>query len=242
MRRAGSRKANAAGSYRLQEAVPWRTSCEDRTRRGGFFDTVHTEDIGNTLYRRHGVQFFKKIMKKRFFLVVSLFGLFVPSLHAQTVFSSRYTNLKKECKYPQAKAEESDGDAPLLCPDFQDYAVSINWSATSGCLCITRIGPPKDQYETALPSIACDRGTAIAERTLEWRLADGTPFAVIIRHSEWDERDVNPKKIGESLVVKGLTGFESISESIDTAKEPRANEIAREQADAGYKKIKLQSH
>ena len=55
----------------------------------------------------------------------------------------------------------------------------------------------------------------MTERKLEWRLANGQPFAVIVRYTDWDTRDVNPKDLGERLAVKGLTGFESINAFID---------------------------
>jgi hypothetical protein len=153
------------------------------------------------------------------------------------VFSSRYTSIRKDCKYAETgKHDVEGGDIPWTCPAFRDYQATVSWSALQGCLFIQRIGPVKDKYETMLPAIACDRGTAMTARMLEWRLADGRPFAVIVRRSEWDERQSDhPKRIGESLVVKGLTGFESINTSVDTTKESRANQVARQRADDGYR-------
>jgi hypothetical protein len=155
------------------------------------------------------------------------------------LFSSHYTNIQKECKDAETgKDDAGAGDILGTCPAFHDYQATINWSAAHGCLFIQRLGPPRDQDDIALPAIACDRGAAITERMLEWRSANGQPFAVIVRHSDWDERDsAHPKHIGKSLVVRGLTGFESINTSVDTRKEPRANEIARARADDGYRQI-----
>jgi hypothetical protein len=155
------------------------------------------------------------------------------------LFSSHYTNIQKECKDAETgKDDAGAGDILGTCPAFHDYQATINWSAAHGCLFIQRLGPPRDQDDIALPAIACDRGAAITERMLEWRSANGQPFAVIVRHSDWDERDsAHPKHIGQRLVVRGLRGFESINTSVDTRKEPRANEIARARADDGYRQI-----
>jgi hypothetical protein len=78
------------------------------------------------------------------------------------------------------------------------------------------------------------------QKTVEWRLADGKPFAVIMRVYEYagDDMCSNGGKIkGESLMVQGLKGFEHIEESVD-AKTPNANVKAREIADQGYAKPK----
>jgi hypothetical protein len=159
--------------------------------------------------------------------------------HKTPLFSSHYTNIQKECKDAETgKYDAGAGDILGTCPAFHDYQATINWSAANGCLFIQRLGLPRDQDDTALPAIACDRGAAITERMLEWRSANGQPFAVIVRHSDWDERDsAHPKNVGQRLVVRGLTGFESINTSVDTRKEPRANEIARARADDGDRQI-----
>jgi hypothetical protein len=78
-----------------------------------------------------------------------------------------------------------------------------------------------------------------SQKTIEWRLANGKPFAVIMRVYEYAGNDLcatNGKVTKESLVVKGLKGFE-IEETVD-AKTPNANLKAREVADKAYAKIK----
>lgn len=73
---------------------------------------------------------------------------------------------------------------------------------------------------------------------VEWRTANGKPFAVILRVSKYgDTDDENPyigKKIGEELIVMGLKGFENIDFKVDS-KTPNANVKAREMADSNYK-------
>ena len=79
------------------------------------------------------------------------------------------------------------------------------------------------------------------KRKVEWRFANGKPFAVIYRIDLTKEdsgaADMwSPEnKTGEALVIKGLKGFEQIDFQID-AKTPGANIKARQMADAGYKK------
>ena len=78
---------------------------------------------------------------------------------------------------------------------------------------------------------------------VEWRLADGKPFAVITRFAifTYEEVEANKdltndySKFPQILVVKGLTGFEQIDFEID-AKSNNANKKARDLADATYKK------
>ena len=77
------------------------------------------------------------------------------------------------------------------------------------------------------------------QKTAEWRLADGKPFALIIRMYEYggnDQCSTAGKITGESLVVKGLKGFEHIDETVKAG--PNANLKARELADKGYLKPK----
>jgi hypothetical protein len=78
------------------------------------------------------------------------------------------------------------------------------------------------------------------QKTVEWRLADGKPFAVIIRMYDYgDDLCQGDNKVkGESLVVRGLKGFEQIEGAVD-ARTTNANAKARELADKGYAKPKV---
>ena len=79
---------------------------------------------------------------------------------------------------------------------------------------------------------------------LEWRLADGKPFAVILKVSRYDqavqEKGENPyedaHKIREFYLVKGLKGYENIDFEVDAQANPAALAQARELADAAYLK------
>jgi hypothetical protein len=76
------------------------------------------------------------------------------------------------------------------------------------------------------------------KRRIEWRLANGKPFAVIYRivksKTEQPEEMWRPEnRGGELLVIKGLKGYEHIDLELDAAT-PDANVKAREMADSAY--------
>jgi hypothetical protein len=79
------------------------------------------------------------------------------------------------------------------------------------------------------------------QKTVEWRLANGKPFAVIMRVYEYmgDEQCATGGKIiGESLIVKGLKGYEHIDEEFKVKGTLNPNAKARQIADKGYAKPK----
>lgn len=133
-------------------------------------------------------------------------------------FSSAYTDSTKQCK----------GAEPVFtCAGYGGYKLILDIGGVFQSARIERATKP-------------DYSLSIAERQsvgwnpkVEWRMADGKPFAVIVRVDENDENAEIPKKIGENLIVMGLQGYEHISDEID-AKTPQANEKAREIADKGF--------
>lgn len=60
-----------------------------------------------------------------------------------------------------------------------------------------------------LPSFIAN--SAGSGQTIEWRLADGEPFACIVR-AEYDKSIINPddKGVANELVIKNLKGFAPI--------------------------------
>jgi hypothetical protein len=165
-------------------------------------------------------------------LILSQFVL----IHGQGAkFSSLYTNLKTECKaaFKQTGADNGE-DMPLKCQGYGGYEVRIDYSAASSSLRIQPVGNKSDDsIALGMQPIDYDQ-----TRTIEWRVADGKPFAVIYRiiksKSEQPEEMWWPQnKAGEFLKVKGLKGYESIDFEID-AKSPDANVKAREMADGGF--------
>lgn len=167
-----------------------------------------------------------------------------PATNAQAPrFSSLYTNLKTDCQ-PAIKlkrGEEYQGDMPLRCKGYGGYEIRVGYSAMSSQFSINRIGhESEDVVVSTMQPLNYD-----LKRKVEWRLANGKPFAVIYRidltkgtSAEADMWSAE-NKTGESLVVKGLKGFEVIEFEID-AKNPQANLKAREMADSGYAKSRGQ--
>ncbi|HYW69677.1 MAG TPA: hypothetical protein VE961_01505, partial [Pyrinomonadaceae bacterium] len=162
-------------------------------------------------------------------------GRFSAAPQTKPVFSSQYTPLTNcgsgMSKKEERQAEQNGSDIPSKCKGLAGYSVDISYSACSSSLSLNR---GDENISLAMQAIAWK------QKVLEWRLADGKPFAVILRVYEYAGNDLcsTAGKIkSETLMVQGLKGFEHIQESVD-ARTPNANVKAREVADAGYAKPK----
>jgi hypothetical protein len=151
-----------------------------------------------------------------------------------TRFSSVYTALTKcgsgMTKKEEREAEKHGSDIPSRCKGFGGYVVDISYSACSSNFSLVK---GDERISLAMQAVNWK------QKTMEWRLANGKPFAVIMRVYEYAGNDLcttNGKVTKESLVVTGLKGFE-INETID-ARTPNANLKARELADKAYAKSK----
>jgi len=153
--------------------------------------------------------------------------------HGTPSFSSLYTNLTK-CgsgltKKEAQEAEEHGTDIPTKCKAFGGYSVYIYYSA-----CTAEISLERGQETIHLATQAGD----FKQKTVEWRMAKGKPFAVIMRVYEYSGDDlcaVGGKVTGESLIVKGLKGYERIDAEVKVKGTANPNEKAREIADKGYR-------
>jgi len=150
-------------------------------------------------------------------------------------FSSSYTTLTRcgsgMTKKEEREAEEHGSDIPTVCKGPDGYKLDISYSACSSSFSITK---GEENISLGMQSVDWKQKTA------EWRLANGKPFAIIIRMYDYAGNDLCStagKITGESLVVKGLKGFEHIDETVK-ASAPNANVKARELADQGYLKPK----
>ena len=149
-------------------------------------------------------------------------------------FSSVYTDLKTQCK-AIAEGEARGDDTPLRCDGHGGYEIRIDFSAASSHLRVQPAGnESRDVIHLAAQPLDYD-----ARRKIEWRLADREPFALIYRVVKTKD-GVDPaemwrpeNKTGESLLVKGLKGYEHIDIEVD-AGDPNANVKARELADRTY--------
>jgi hypothetical protein len=132
-------------------------------------------------------------------------------------FSSVYTDTTKQC----------EGAEPTFnCKGYGDYRIVMG---IGGVFANASVESTKSDYSLQI----ADRQSVGWNPKIEWRMADGKPFAVILRVDINDENAEIPKKNGESLIIKGLQGYENIDASVD-AKTPQANEKARKIADGGY--------
>lgn len=164
------------------------------------------------------------------------FSQFVSGDGRPPKFSSAYTDLQTQCK-PIAGGEPQGDDTPLRCEGYGGLEIRIDFSAASSHL---RVQPKGDDAEGAI-DLAAQPLRYDAQRKVEWRLADGQPFALIFRVDK-PKDGVDPaeawrpeNKTGESLLVKGLKGFEHINFEVD-ARSADANAKARELADRAFRK------
>lgn len=125
---------------------------------------------------------------------------------AQT-FTSFYTDLKKDCK---AQDSLEGGHVSYFCKGPKGYQIHYFDSATT--------------LEFIAETLDREIGINLASQSLnypkengkiEWRLADGKPFAVIMSIYKYKTKDglieYPTKIISEKILVKGLKGFERIS-------------------------------
>lgn len=151
-------------------------------------------------------------------------------------FTSVYTDMQRDCKFvqdPEAAAQGSD--PPKVCKGYGGYRLSVGYSAWGASIAVEQLKRPEEHI-----LLGEDYGGYGARgEKVEWRLADGKPFAVIIRFGKYGEPggDGNPfaKRAGSRLVVKGLKGREQIDFEVD-ASTANANEKARRMADENYSK------
>lgn len=152
-------------------------------------------------------------------------------------FKSVYTDMKRDCrtlKEPAGAAEES-GDPAGACKGFGGHRIFISHSAWSANYSIENLNNQNESIELGTDY---SRYGSKGEK-VEWRLANGKLFAVIMRIGKYKERadGENPytdeNRTGSTLVVKGLKGWKHIDFEVDGAT-PNANAKARAMADQNY--------
>lgn len=151
-----------------------------------------------------------------------------------THFTSVYTALTKcgsgMTKKEEREAEKNGQDIPTRCKGPGGYDVYIYYSACASIFSITK---GDDSFSLGMQAVNWK------QKNVEWRLANGQPFAVIMRTYEYGGNDLcttDGKVTGESLIVKGLKGYEHIDGEVKVKGNPNPNLKAREIADQGYAK------
>ena len=160
-------------------------------------------------------------------IAILLIASILSSAQQPVKFTSVYTTLNgKGCK--TLRGGQGTDDA-TQCKGVGGYDVEVYYSAATMQIGAIRRG---DQIA---PIATLDLGFDYSKSRLEWRLANGKPFAIIMRvplYADPKQGDYFGKVDGQRLIVVGLTGYD-ISETID-AKLPDANTKAREAADRAF--------
>ncbi len=145
-----------------------------------------------------------------------------------------YTDLRKQCKAIRETASTEGGDPAARCTGYGGYRIFMYYSATSATLGVQRVADGTDVTE-----LGTDYGSYGSRgEKIEWRMADGKPFAVIFRQWKYrgegaDGTMYSGQRIGSTLLVKGLPGWERINTEVDGTRAD-ANARARSAADAGW--------
>lgn len=169
------------------------------------------------------------------FLSLTLIGLI--SANAQVAkMTSVYTNTQTDCK----AEEKSEGDeVPFICKEVGGFRLRIIPAGAQAEM--LEIVDKKGETVASLGNVGYGY-TTTAKRMLEWRMANGKPFAVIFRVFTYDEQKAtdagdNPYlakyKTGEKLLVRGLSGYSQIDFEVD-GKDKNANAKAQNLADSNF--------
>lgn len=147
-----------------------------------------------------------------------------------TKFSSIFTSFKKNCSNKFTDLEEGQ-DMPIICNGPGNYKIEINYSA---CCEYIQIALNND-FILDLPHQII---STVDSRILEWRLANGKPFAIILRVDKY-KGDIafEAQKDREVLLVKGLNGFNKINHEVDMNGKSDSNLEARRLADRSYMQL-----
>lgn len=136
------------------------------------------------------------------------------------VFASVYTDLAKDCRQAFADAELEEGqDNALRCKGSDGDSLFIYFSAEGSMLTVEN-ARGDTIFDTPLTLSDYEHGK------VEWRLADGHAFAIIVR--------IKPKGAPETLEIRGIDSHRKIHLSVPVAGRRDANIQARAEADKAY--------
>lgn len=147
------------------------------------------------------------------------------AVSAQTKFTSTYTNLGAGCQVLRGGDGQDDAK---LCKGPAGYQVRVYSSAMATHIVAELKGSDKN-----FPLATVSLGFNESKAKVEWRHANGKPFAAILRVPTYGEAPPDGglgKPKGEELVIQGLSGYERIGAAVD-AKRTGSNLAARKVAD-----------
>jgi hypothetical protein len=158
-----------------------------------------------------------------------LFAFMLAAQADDTKLSSTYTDLSKDCKSTLKESELQDGqDGALNCKGPDGFSLFIFFSANNTHLAVRKASI---QY-------AMENAITIAnyeKAKIEWRMANSKPFAIIARSKELEPGGKNSP---ETLVARGVKGYESINLTVDAKLGARANDQIRMLVDGAYSKTR----
>jgi hypothetical protein len=184
-------------------------------------------------------------LKNRIFFLLAVISLLTfnqiaPAQSAEKnkkiIFSSQYTNLQK-CESGMTEAEKSamntGEDQPLICLGYDNYEIFL---ASHGCgmQFQVRVRTKEKIKDVAIMEVL-DHQDQIYQRNIEWRMANGKPFAVIFTRQTFSGKG-DPclkRKTGEALRVIGLSD-RKIDFTINPRTTGNANTKARQLADRSF--------
>jgi hypothetical protein len=154
-----------------------------------------------------------------FIYALAVVGVTTPQLAAAAPrFESAYTDLAKDCRAAFAEEDIQDGqDMPLRCRGPAGLSILISFAAIGAYIEVMG-ADEKYMMEGTLELADYARGK------VEWRMADGQPFAVIVRTPKGEDYP-------ETLAVQGIGAYRTLSERVPVAGNRRANAQARALAD-----------
>lgn len=163
------------------------------------------------------------------FLLCALLG----QAHAagEPRFSSKYTDLSKDCKWAFKDSELREGqDNSLSCRAYNAYYLGFDFAASAAGVWVSNTKADFYLGNFIIPN--AEKGM------IEWRMVNNKPFAIIIRATG---KNMDGTAGPERLFVQGLIGYESIETAIPTKGNSQANEEARNFADSAYLKWEANS-
>jgi hypothetical protein len=152
-------------------------------------------------------------------------------------FSSAYSTLNAaNCKLLKTKSSQQI-EPPQICKGFKDYKILISHQGVVTKIFIGRaLSNQLEEWDlSVLPAFIANSISRGADyrRVVEWRLADGKPFAAIVR-AQYDRKIIEPNGSGRvnEIVAKNLNGFRSIDVVVNASSTRNANQEARRFTDS----------
>ncbi|WP_407151602.1 hypothetical protein [Bradyrhizobium sp. ORS 86] len=163
--------------------------------------------------------------------VVALVSANAGPAGAETISSFYTSTAPKDCRMI-GKPNDEDGSASRVCPGKSGFVVLINEGDLRE---VVSVGRNREAAAKEPAAQAWFGPFSSTGDTVEWRAADGKPFAIIQRwliadNSEQDKSG-SPRNRAMLAVTRLPPGAVCHVAYIDVAANPNANELARQAAD-----------